>query len=132
MIQRRSKPQSSVPVAAMGDIAFLLLIFFMLSSISEKPVDLKVELPKSSVAAQENNKFFNVWVDDAGAIYYDGNIGNTLGLTNHAMFKLRGNPEVRALIRASDTSSFEHLNAAFDALKEAGLHYIVLVSEKKQ
>lgn len=131
MIQRRSKPCSSVPVAAMGDIAFLLLIFFMLSSITEKEVDLKVELPKSRVSVQESNKFFNVWVDNEGAIYYDGNIGNAAGLTNHAVFKMRANPEIRALIRASDNTSFEHMNAVFDALKDAGLHYIVLVSEKK-
>jgi len=131
MIVRRAKPQAGISVSAMGDIAFLLMIFFILSSVTEKEVNLKIDLPQSRVSMQENNKFFNVWVDEKGGIYYDGAPGNAKGLVTHAMYKLRSDPDVRVLLRSSNGTNFEHINAVFDALKEAGVHYVVLVSEKK-
>ncbi|MBN2042032.1 MAG: biopolymer transporter ExbD [Spirochaetes bacterium] len=130
-IEIKSKSRSVLNVSAMADIAFLLLIFFMLSSISEEDKEIPIELPKSSISVQENEKFFNVWINNQGSIFFSGKQGTLPALTTHATYKLIANPQVRVLIRASKDVQYEYVNNVMDALKEAGIHYIVLVSEKK-
>ncbi len=130
-IGRKLKNVSSLPVAAMADIAFLLLIFFILSSVTEEDKEIKIELPKSHISSQENEKFINVWIDSNGKIFYSGKEGSNAGLTAYSTRKLRTNPELRVLIKADKDVKYEHVNSTFDALKEAGVRYIILVSEKK-
>lgn len=72
--QRKKRKMIPVPVASMGDIAFLLIIFFLVCSEASKdrqnlavtpPLSDFVEQAKATVAAR-------VAVDEAGEIYFDG------------------------------------------------------------
>lgn len=69
--KRRTVP---VPVASMGDIAFLLIIFFLVcSEVSKDKPDLKAVLPLSEyVKKSEANVAARVAVDEAGQIFLDG------------------------------------------------------------
>ena len=69
--QRRAVP---VPVASMGDIAFLLIIFFLLCSEATKDNSkLLVQLPRSEhVEKSEGSVAARVAIDETGAIYLDG------------------------------------------------------------
>jgi len=62
-----------VPVASMGDIAFLLIIFFMLLSEFSKDKDLVMELPRSEeVRPPEQPVAARVAIDAEGQIYFEG------------------------------------------------------------
>ncbi|MEZ7956363.1 MAG: biopolymer transporter ExbD [Rubritalea sp.] len=68
--KRRSVP---VPIASMGDIAFLLIIFFMVCSEVSKDKNMAVVLPLSEHVKQV--KFVvvaRIAVDEKGEIYFDG------------------------------------------------------------
>ena len=71
--RKRRKPVT-LPIASMGDIAFLLIIFFLVCSESVKdnskvpvalPFSEHVEKTKATVVAR-------VTIDDTGAIHFDG------------------------------------------------------------
>ncbi|RLD59219.1 MAG: biopolymer transporter ExbD [Bacteroidetes bacterium] len=47
-IEKKNKPSTEIPNASMSDIAFLLLIFFMVSTVFVKEKGLKVILPHAS------------------------------------------------------------------------------------
>ena len=62
-----------VPIASMGDIAFLLIIFFMVCSEISKEKKLQITPPVSEHV--EKNKYSpvaRVALDEAGIIYFDG------------------------------------------------------------
>ena len=72
--QRKKRRSVTVPVASMGDIAFLLIIFFLVCSETSKdrsdlevtpPVSEHVRKNKAPVAAR-------VTIDKTGTIYFDG------------------------------------------------------------
>jgi biopolymer transport protein ExbD len=72
--QRKKRRTVAVPVASMGDIAFLLIIFFLVCSETAKdrsdievtpPVSEHVRKNKATVAAR-------VAIDKAGVVYFDG------------------------------------------------------------
>lgn len=72
--QRKRRRKVTVPIASMGDIAFLLIIFFLVcSEISKEKQDLKVELPISQhVEKLEKSLAARVSVDEEGQIFLDG------------------------------------------------------------
>jgi biopolymer transport protein ExbD len=73
--KRRAVP---VPIASMGDIAFLLIIFFMVCSEAAKDKQLQVTLPVSEhVQKPEITVVARVAIDEEGEIYLDGVAGQT-------------------------------------------------------
>jgi biopolymer transport protein ExbD len=73
LLGKKKRRAVSVPVASMGDIAFLLIIFFLVCSEESKektidavmPKSVYVEKVKTSVAAR-------VSIDKDGVIFFDG------------------------------------------------------------
>ncbi len=72
--QRKKRRTVPVPIASMGDIAFLLIIFFLVcSEVSKDKPDLKAVLPLSEyVKKSEANVAARVAVDETGQIFLDG------------------------------------------------------------
>lgn len=72
--RRQKRRKVPVPIASMGDIAFLLIIFFLVcSEISRDNSNVQVELPYSEyVEKNENRTAARVAVDTDGQIFLDG------------------------------------------------------------
>jgi biopolymer transport protein ExbD len=130
-VETRIKRRFDIPVASMADIAFLLLIFFMVSSIADADREIPIRLPESRVSVQENKKYFNVWITKNGDCYFGSRKGTLEALTTLAQYRIVSNPEVRALVRAEHDTPYEYINGVLDSLKEGGLHNVVFVSKKK-
>ncbi len=76
MKRSRKKKRKSIPVpiASMGDIAFLLIIFFLVcSEVSKENSNLEVTLPNSDYVEKTKAQVVaRVAVDKAGDIWFDG------------------------------------------------------------
>jgi biopolymer transport protein ExbD len=72
--RRKKRKLIPVPVASMGDIAFLLIIFFLVCSESTKDnSNLPVELPFSNEVKQTKATIAaRIAIDKEGLIYFDG------------------------------------------------------------
>jgi biopolymer transport protein ExbD len=72
--QRKKRKAIPVPIASMGDIAFLLIIFFLVcSEVSKEKSNLEVTLPFSKhVEKVKAQVVARVAVDQGGEIYFDG------------------------------------------------------------
>ena len=69
-IKRRRRTEPTVPMAAMADIAFLLIIFFILASTFRKDRGMVVE-PEADSAQPLPSKLINVTVSKANEIFVD-------------------------------------------------------------
>jgi biopolymer transport protein ExbD len=68
--KRRSVP---VPTTSMGDIAFLLIIFFLVCSDTSKEKSLSLDLPKSGyVEKTKVSVAARISMDKTGLLYFDG------------------------------------------------------------
>ncbi len=72
--QRKKRRPIPVPVASMGDIAFLLIIFFMVASeASRNNPNITLTPPFSDfVKTNEANLAARISIDEAGQLYFDG------------------------------------------------------------
>ena len=67
--KRKARAAAVVPTSSMADIAFLLLIFFMVSTIFKLEDGLPVKLPKAAAAEQiAREKVAYIWFDKRGAL----------------------------------------------------------------
>lgn len=72
-LQSKKRRHVPVPIASMGDIAFLLIIFFMVCSEASKDKEMDVVLPISEYVKKiELTVVARVAVDKNGDIYFDG------------------------------------------------------------
>jgi biopolymer transport protein ExbD len=130
-ITRRRKQQSVISLPSMADIAFLLLVFFIVTSMLEMEREIPVSIPDSRVSVRETEKYFNLWIDGRGMMYLNGEKTSHGELATYARSRVTGRPDLRALIRADKELPYEYVNAAMEAMKEAGVYNIVLVSKKR-
>ncbi len=72
VLRKRKKPRSDIPTASMGDVAFLILIFFLTSTVFTKDKGLKLLLPEKTeetepvVVKPEN--IVSILINPAGAV----------------------------------------------------------------
>jgi biopolymer transport protein ExbD len=71
--KRKKRKPVPVPVASMGDIAFLLIIFFLVCSEISKEPEVQLTSPRSRyVEKVEATVAARVAIDETGQIYLDG------------------------------------------------------------
>jgi biopolymer transport protein ExbD len=71
-IRRRKKPNLVLPLSSMGDIAFLLIIFFMLASNFMKTGNLELEKPAAQDLEQQEAAKASIMMDVDANVWYEG------------------------------------------------------------
>jgi biopolymer transport protein ExbD len=97
-LTRRLRPKHDVPVAAMSDIAFLLIVFFMLTTQIMKEAGKEYVLPKVKDPKELPEATISVLIDDEGKLYLNGDdivLGN---LKPELMGLLEGRPDSERLV----------------------------------
>ncbi len=131
-ILRKKTSMSLIPLPSMADIAFLLLIFFMVSSILEMEKEIPINLPESRISMTESTKYMNVWMNPAGDTFVNGEKVKLEKLYLYAKYKVTANPDVKALISADRSLPFKYVNSVMEVMRDAGIYNIVFVSKKKK
>ena len=60
LMKKKNRPQSEIPTASMADIAFLLLVFFLVTTVFDEERGLSIVLPEAEnqVEVSPNNILF--------------------------------------------------------------------------
>jgi biopolymer transport protein ExbD len=69
---RKSKASSEVPSSSLADIAFLLLIFFMVTTVFQADRDRPIEWAEAEAAEKIDEKtknILNIWMERDGSIF---------------------------------------------------------------
>ena len=70
--ERKSKASSEVPSSSLADIAFLLLIFFMVTTVFQADRDRPIEWPEAEAAEKIDEKQKNIlmiWMEQDGTVF---------------------------------------------------------------
>ena len=70
--KRKSKASEEIPSSSLADIAFLLLIFFMVTTVfpndQERPIDW-TEASAAQKIDEKSKNILNIWVERDGSVY---------------------------------------------------------------
>ncbi len=129
IIKTRPRPKVSLPLTALIDIVFLLLIYFLLTSSFVQRQGLELELPRA-VSGTVVRAPFTIQVRRDGEIWFEGQKTGGPELVNLLREKLSSAEEKRVLIEADRRAPLSAVVSAMDAARLAGAKSLSLVTEK--
>ncbi|HID94895.1 MAG TPA: biopolymer transporter ExbD [Candidatus Latescibacteria bacterium] len=120
--QRRVKVGTSIPTSSMADIAFLLLIFFMVSTVFVRYRGLPVQLPWAQKIQRIETKrnITYIWVTADGRISIDDMPVRLPEVRSVVYEKLANNPRIIVSLKCDRKASYGLVSAIMEELKKAG------------
>ncbi len=129
-VRRRKRMDLVLPTSSMGDIAFLLIIFFVLASNFMKSANIEAERPSSPESRPVDDAQVEVVVDRNGACYVQG-IEVEASLVESAVVQAVGDHRDRPVSLLVDRNlPKKSYMPVVEALGSAGVR-VILVGERK-
>lgn len=118
---RKSKIGSVIPTSSMADIAFLLLIFFMVTTVFKIYHGLDVLLPRAEATQKIETKrnLCHIWVDTKGKISIDDMLVEVPLVYPVVLEKMRDNPRIIVSLKADKNAKYGILSDVMEELKRA-------------
>jgi biopolymer transport protein ExbD len=117
---RKSKVQSVIPTASMADISFLLLVFFMVSTVFVRYRGLPVTLPQAEKIEklESRRNVVSIWINSEGVINIDDQTTplDQVGKVVHG--KMTANPRAVLSIRGDEKSNFGLMSDLLQELRK--------------
>ncbi len=129
----REHERPEIPTASMGDIATLLIIFFMLTTVFREERGLHVSLPKAIATRKLPKKnIAHIWVNRDGVISIDDRIVTPDMVYIIMQRKVMANPNIIVSILMDKDCRYGVLAKIFDALREAEALRVSLATLKEK
>ncbi len=128
MIRRRKRKPPVIPIASMGDIAFLLIIFFMLTSNFMKNRSIELEEPTSADIQEVKKTQVSVTVDRDCVLRLQGEVCDLEMLEGGVNALTKDADDKRVQLKIDKNLTKEEYIGVFLALSRANAK-IVLVGQ---
>ncbi len=117
--EKNIKGTNSIPTASMGDIVFLLLIFFMVTTVFKTEDGLPVELPRAESGLEvKRDDISRVYVDANGRISVDDALMQAPQVAQLMVTKMKQNPSNIVAFETDVHTDYEVMNDIMEELKK--------------
>ena len=135
-LEQKSKIHAVLPTASMADIAFLLIIFFMLTTSSA--VDkANVNLPESVVRIEIQDNAAVVSIDGQGIVRFSDGYENSTEvnsmdeLSSRIEGALRFDPDKQFILKVDKNVKYAEFDAVYEQLRNQQALNINLLTEQE-
>jgi len=132
--ERRAKVELGIPTASMADIAFLLLIFFMVSTTFAKYRGLQVVLPEAEKVQriETRRNIVHIWISADGRISVDDMLMDADKLAVVMSEKMRKNPRIIVSLRVDERTPYGKVSEVIQALRRADALRVNFATRKER
>ena len=117
---RTTKTEPYIPTSSMGDIAFLLLVFFMVTVVFTEETGLVVKLPRAEAGEEAIREMIsNVYINNKGLISIDDRIVGKDDITPIMAKKVMDNPFLIVAFKTDKHTPYGVVSDVMEGLKEA-------------
>lgn len=120
---RKSKANSDIPSSSLADMAFLLLIFFMVSTTFRREKQRKIDIPLAAATqklSQPRKDVLHIWLMKDGSIYINDENIPADKVSNVVAPLYAENRNLVMELRADSDVPYHFVNAIEDQLEKAG------------
>jgi biopolymer transport protein ExbD len=119
-LRRKAGTGAKIPTASMADIAFLLIIFFMVTTIFKLEQGLAITLPRSTAGEKiPREKVAHIWIDRTGVISIDDLVIGIPDIEPIILAKIRENQGLIISFNTDERAPYRIVNDAMERLKLA-------------
>jgi biopolymer transport protein ExbD len=133
MMRKKNRASGEIPTASMADIAFLLLIFFLVTTVFDEERGLRIVLPEPAEEVEVSQRnVMHFMIQDNGAVHIRRGESEAIqvaaarevgSLWRQAFAQ---NENLIAAVRTSPNAPYRHMIAVLDQLQGAGAERISL------
>ena len=126
-LRRRELPVE-IPTASMADVAFLLIIFFLVASFYSVTRGIQFSLPKHDEAALTAEPEAAVLIEIASdsSLLVDNRTMALADLTGYIGPKLQRNPTKAVILQTALEAPYQAMTDVFDELRQVGVRNLVI------
>jgi biopolymer transport protein ExbD len=119
---------AEIPTASMADVAFLLIIFFLVASFYSVTRGIQFSLPKHDEAALTAEPEAAVLIEIAsnGALTVDNRAMALPALRDYLRPRLERNPSKSVILQTSLEAPYQAMTDVFDELRQVGVQNLVI------
>lgn len=129
----KKKERAYIPTASMADIAFLLIVFFMVTTIFRVEKGIKVELPEAVTTERlPKRNVARIWVDRSGDISIDDRFVQLSEVELIMAEKLSQNPDLLVQIKSDKNARYGDVAWVLEELKKAKAIKVSLASREER
>ena len=131
MKKLKTKPiAANIPTASMADIAFLLIVFFLVTTTMNQDKGIGMQLPPAGESKKIQKKnICNIWVNAEGRILINLDQEVPVSrLRQNVEGRLRENPKLIISLKADDETPYNTFIHVLDQIKLTGAERISLAT----
>ena len=126
---KRQKVSNAIPTSSMADIIFLLLIFFMVTTIFKMEEGLPIILPRAETGAElERERLVHVWADRFNRISINDKLVQVGNIQAIIASRLEENRSLMVAFNVDHLTKYYLVSDIIEQLKEANAVNVTFVS----
>jgi len=133
--KRKSSASEEIPSSSMADIAFLLLIFFMVSTVFRKERDQPIDWANAEATEKIDEKrknILHVWVDPDGTVFINDQIVPYESIAGVVRPLYTENRNLVVAIRGDREVPYNQINTITEQLQASGAVRVTFATRIEQ
>jgi len=133
--KRKSGASSDIPSSSMADIAFLLLIFFMVSTVFRKEKKRNIEWTTAEATEKIDEKrknILHIWVEPDGTVFINDQIVPYENISDIIRPIYAENRELVVAIRGDRDVPYSQINTITEQLQASGAVRVTFATRVEQ
>lgn len=133
ILRKKSRASGEIPTSSMADIAFLLLIFFLVTTIFDEEKGLSIVLPEQGVEAQvSQNNVLHLTIQPNGIVEVKRGESPQIQRVSPAdigriwRVEVQQNPNLIAAVKTSPQAPYRFMIDVLDQLQSVGAERVNL------
>tara|TARA_B100000676_G_C17765921_1_gene674092 strand:+ start:393 stop:812 length:420 start_codon:yes stop_codon:yes gene_type:complete len=127
-----SEEEQGLNLTPLIDCVFLLLIFFMVTTVFKQPYTLQVQLPEAAKASQIEEKKLVGTVTIDGRIEINRNLVTSGELETVLLREKQDTGSLTLILRTDQQTRHKHMLEMLEVAKRVGVEKIVLATDDQQ
>ncbi len=129
MIKKQRRRPADINSSSMADIAFLLLVFFLVTTTISMDKGISLVLPSDGDQMEVNKKnILTILINETGKILLDDNPTKIRDVKNIVESKIAGNPNLIVSVQTHARTKYQDYLNVLDKLKEANASKISIAN----
>ena len=132
IVEKKKERSSEIPTSSLADIAFLLLVFFLVTTTIDVDKGIGLVLPPKGEAKEVSKKnITNLLINEEGSVMIDEQITDIRNIKNIIRDKIAQNPNIIVSVKTDERTKYQYYIQVLDQLKQANARKISIAEPEK-